>query len=433
VKCVTIKNEVRLLIYSLFSMVVLPAGTANVHANTLQDWLYSIDDYNPTVKAAWSRWQAAKAMTPQAGGGYPDPVIGVDVERNNTSLNDYMDLEYMLEQEIPWPGRLGVDREVARLEAEAVGFEYLEIRRKSKAKIISATWSLWKVRKSLDSLRENLELTEQLESITRAGLEAGMSSQTDFLRVQVEKVKVENEIRSMEQEEQSMLAMLNGLLNQPPKTERSTEDMPELPVLPDSVAKLQEDARLYCCILMASVWREFAKDRARESARLESRPNFSVRVEARQFDESGSIDEVDTGIFMNIPWLWGGKYKGRRAEAEADRMMAKAMLDDEVAMTLAEIQKIYSEAESRQRTMNLYKHTILPRTRDLAETSRESYQSGKMSAMEMLDAQRMVQDALMTWYEETAAYASAHAELASIVQPWTPDEFETGLPLHNKE
>jgi len=409
--------------------------TFDIHAGagSLDEWLKTVDDYNPTVKAAWSRWQAAKAMTPQAGGGYPDPMIGVDVERDNTSMDDYMDLEYMLEQEIPWPGRLGIDREVAKLEAEAVGFEYLEIRRKTKAKIISATWSLWKVRKSQETLRENLHLTEQLESITRAGLEAGMSPQTDLLRVQVEKDKLENEIRTMEQEERSMLAMLNGLLNESPDTDRSTEDMPGLPELSGSVEKLQDDARMYCCILMAAVWREFAKDRARDSARLESRPNLSVRVEARQFEESGSIDEIDTGIFMNIPWLWGGKYKGRRAEAEADRNMANAMLEEEVAMTLAEIQEIYSEAESRLRTMKLYEDTIVPRTRDLANSSRESYQSGKMSAMELLDAQRMVQDALMTWYAETAAYASSHALLTSIAQPWTPDEFATGLPLHNKE
>lgn len=230
-----------------------------------------------------------------------------------------------------------------------------------------------------------------------------------------------------------MLAMLNGLLNEPPDTFRSTDVMPELPELSGSVEQLQEDARMYCCILMAAVWRELAKDRARDSARLESRPNLSVRVEARQFEESGSVDEIDTGVFMNIPWLWGGKYKGRRAEAEAERNMAKAMLDEEVAMTLAEIQEIYSDAESRLRTMKLYEDTILPRSRNLADTSRESYQSGKMTAMELLDAQRMVQDALMTWYEETAAYASSHALLMSIARPWTPDEFATGLPLHNKE
>jgi len=411
----------------------MTAGSSNVRAGSLDEWLNAVDHDNPTVKAAWARWQAAKAMTPQAGGGYPDPLIGVDVERDNTSMDDYMNLEYLLEQEIPWPGRLGVDREVAKLESEAVGFEYLEIRRKTRAKIISATWSLWKVRKAQETLRENLLLTGQLESITLSGLEAGMSSQTDLLRVQVEKDKLENELKTMVQEERSMLAMLNGLLNEPLDTYRPTDDMPELPELSGSVEKLQDDARMYCCILMAAVWREFAKDRARDSARLESRPNFSVRVEARQFEESGSIDEIDTGIFMNIPWLWGGKYKGRRAEAEADRNMAKAMLDEEVAMTLAEIQEIYSEAESRLRTMKLYENTILPRTRKLADTSRESYLSGKMSAMELLDAQRMVQDALMTWYAETAAYASSHALLTSIAQPWTPDEFATGLPLHNKE
>jgi len=418
-------------LFSAINMTMFIQLPVNAAADSLQAWLDTIDETNPTVIAAHRRWQAAQALVPQVS-GWSDPMIGVDVERSNTRLDDYMGLEYMLEQEVPWPGRLKVDREVARLEAEAVGFELLETRRTIRAKIVAAAWELWAARKSTEIIREQVELTKSIAEVTKARLESGQAPQTDWLRLQVELERIRNDEVTMKREIDVALARLNALLNAPPKTPRSTDAMPPLPALTTSVEKLQDDARMYCCILMATLWRELAGELARKSARLEQRPNLTFRVEARQFRETGSIEEIDTGVALNIPWLWRGKYKGRRAEAEADYQMARAMLEEETAMTLVDIQEMYTEAESRLRTVRLYEENILPQTRALADSSREVYASGMMPAFELLDAQRMVQDALMTFYRETAAYAAAHAKLMAIAQPWTPDEFDTGLPLHNE-
>ena len=417
---------------SAFNMVMFIPSPVHATGDALHNWLDAIDDVNPTVIAAHRRWQAAQAMAPQAA-GWPDPMLGVNVERNNTRMDDYMGLEYMLEQEIPWPGRLRTERDIARLEAEAVGFELLEVRRQVRAKITEATWSLWATRKAVDVAAEQLKLTESLTHITQARFESGQAPQTELIRMQVELDRLRNETVTMEREVDVALSRLNALLNASPQTPRSTDIMPALPELTLSVKQLQEDARQYCCILMATLWREMARDLGRTSAKLAQRPNLAVNVAARHFRESGSIDEIDTGIAMSIPWLWGGKYRGRRAEAEADYQMAQAMLEEEVAMTLVEIQEVYTEAESRLRTMKLYEEKILPQTRALADSSREAYPSGSMSAFELLDALRMVQDAQLTSYRETAAYAGAFAKLMAIAQPWTPDEFDTGLPLHMEE
>jgi outer membrane protein TolC len=400
--------------------------------DSLADWLSSIDDFNPAVIAAHAKWRAAETMIDQAL-GWADPMIGVDVMRDNTGFDDYAALEYMIEQEAPWPGRLRVVRDVAQLEAEAVGYEMLEVRRQVRAKITAATWDLWAARKSAGVVKENAELTSQLADVTRARLEAGQAPQTDWLRMQVELEKMRNEAVTMEREIDVAQARLNALLNAPPATFRATDEMPPLPELIGTIQQLQDDARKYCCILMATLWREMARDLARKSTRLEQRPNLAFRVEARQFRESGSIDEFDTGVLINFPWLWRGKYKARNAEAEADLAMARAELEDETAMTLTDIQEMYTEAEAKLRSVKLYETSILPQTRALADSSREAYPAGMMSAMELLDAQRMVQDALMTYYRESAAYAGAHAKLNAIAQPWTPDEFDTGLPLHQED
>jgi outer membrane protein TolC len=401
-------------------------------SDSLPDWLDSIDEVNPSVVAARAKWKAAEAMVNQAA-GWDDPMLGVEVMRDNTQFSDYMNLAYMVEQAVPWPGRLRMVRGVAQLEAEAIGYEMLEVRRQVRAKITAATWALWAARKSAEVVKENVELTSQLTEVTRARLEAAQAPQTDWLRMQVELEKIRNEAVTMEREIDVAQARLNALLNAPPGTFRATDEMPPLPELIGTIPQLQDDARQYNGIRMATLWREKARDLARKSTRLEQRPNFAFRVEARQFRETGSIDEFDTGVLINFPWLWRGKYKARNAEAEADLAMVRAELDEETAMTLTDIQEMYTEAEARLRSVKLYETSILPQTRALADSSREAYPAGSMSAMELLDAQRMVQDALMTYYRESAAYVAAHAKLFVIAQPWTPDEVDTGLPLHQKD
>jgi outer membrane protein TolC len=237
----------------------------------------------------------------------------------------------------------------------------------------------------------------------------------------------------MEREVDMALAMLNTLLNAEVDTPRPLGEMPALPEMNVSLKQLQDDARQYCCILMATLWREIASDLARKAAKLEQRPIVALRAEARQMRGNDSIDAYDTGITMSFPWLWGGKYEGVRAGAEAEYAMASAELQEEIAMTLADIQEMYTEAEMRLRNVRLYEDSVLPQTRALAESSREAYPAGMIPAMEMLDAQNMLLEAEMNYQKERAAYATAHAKLMAIAQPWTADEVATGLPLHGGE
>ncbi len=399
-------------------------------AQDLDAWLKSIDDVNPSVIAARCKWEAARAEVRRAY-GLPDPIIGVDMMRSeSTRLSDYSELEYMVEQELPWFGRRDADRELARLEAEAVGFEMLEVRRQVRANIIAATWELWAARRSLAVVREQLRLTETLADSTRSRVEAGQASQADWIRLQIETERLRNDAISTEREVDVALARLNTLLNASPLTPRLTDVMPPLPPWTISLEELKKNARQYCCILMATLWREKARDLARTSARLEQRPTLSVTVKARQFRQTGSVEEYDTGVALSVPWVWRGKYQGRRAAAEAEYRMAQAELNAETAATMLDIQELYTKAEGRLRAVRLYEERILPQSRALAASTREAYPSGMMSAMEMIDAQRTALEAEMTWFREQAAYASAYAKLMAIAQPWSADEFDFGLPLH---
>ena len=223
---------------------------------------------------------------------------------------------------------------------------------------------------------------------------------------------------------------MNRLLDAEPGTPRDTTQEPPLPPFDQSLETLQEHARQFCCILMATLRRTEAAAAAIQSARLEGRPTLQFRVEARQFKDGNGIDEYDTGVFMNFPWLWRGKYKAMAAEAAAERSVAEADYEEEVNMTLFEVQDLHTMAENRLRTLKLYEDTLVPRARELVASSRQAYEAGRMAALELLDAQRMLQEALMDLYAAKAGFATAVASLQSIAAPWSPEELATGLPPH---
>lgn len=416
------------LISLLSAFIIGSAGAASAAEESWESWLQDLNAVNPSVQVAHQQWKAAESMIAQSA-PIPDPMIGLNVMRDSTRLDDYMDLEYMLEQDIPWPSGRRVDFERARLEAEAVGFEYLEVRRETKRQFMEAIWDLWLARQSVQTARDSLQWVESLDAVLTARLEAGQAEQVDALRVMMERDRLQNEVANRERSVPVALARLNALLNAPPDMPRSTDQMPRIPEFSASLEDLLIQARQYCCMLMAALWREQAAQLGLDSARLKQRPTLSLRVAARQPRDGNGIEEVDTGVAISIPWVWRGKYRGANAEARAAYERAAASLEEEVAMTLTDIQSLYAEVTSHQETMRLYAEQIVPRARVLAQSSSDSYGAGKGTMMEVIDAFRMTLDAEWTLHAEKAAYAKAHAALSAAADPWTEDEALTGLPV----
>lgn len=407
------------------TVTALPSGG---RTETLHEWLAGADETNPEIRAALQRWESAKASALRSA-GWADPMVGFDLERMTTRLSDVDGIEYMVQQDLPWFGKRKADLAAAQLQAEVVGFAYLETRRLVHSRITAAFWALWESRQRLSLARESLRVAEQTDSIAQARQAAGQAPQTDLLRARMETLRLSNEVVSVENRIGVALANLNALLNAPPSTPRATDAPPPLPAFEQSLEQLQESATMYCCTLVGAIRRKEAAAAMLRAARLEARPMTSARVEARQMD-GGGIEEVDTGIFLTVPFVSRSKYKALLAATQAEVSMAEAELEAEIQETLAMVQRLYTEAEEHHRTVRLYETLLVPQARALVASSIEAYQAGTLSALELLDAQVMYQDAMLALQSETAAYASTHAELTAQSAPWTDEELATGLPPH---
>lgn len=409
-------------------VIILALLCATARADdSLDAWIATALEKNPGLLAARQKWEAAKQKVPAAR-SLEDPMIGVDVERMGTTRFDrYSDTEWMASQKLPWFGKRGARASVAALEAEAEGYRYLELMRKVRGNVTVAYWDLWLARRSAEIAGENRDLMKQFAAVARTRYETGEGMQADLLRAQVELAKMENEAITMQREASVAEAVVNRLLNAPPDTPRPLEKPAELPKLEATLEELQGRARKYCCILLSFLRAKEAKEAAVRVAKLEGTPDFEFRVEARQYNGRSGFQEYDTGVFLNFPWLWRGKYRAMVREAQADLKMAEADFEDEVNATLLDIKEMFTKTEASSRLIKLYDAEVLPQARQLVESTRVNYETGATTFLELVEAQRALRDAQLDYDRARAQFAKDHARLEQIAAPWGPNEFATGL------
>ncbi|OQA23985.1 MAG: Cobalt-zinc-cadmium resistance protein CzcC precursor [Verrucomicrobia bacterium ADurb.Bin345] len=392
--------------------------------NTLNDWLAQAMASNPQIAAARQRWEAARQKIPQAS-ALMDPMVGAELMRDGaTGFGDYDMVEWMVSQPLPGFGKRGARRQAAARETEAAGLEYLETIRSVRAGVIASYWTLWAARERERLAREAVAVAEQFEQAALACCEAGTGNQSDVLRAQIERTTLEDERITRSQQVRVARAAVNALLNAPPDTPRDTGDPGQSPeALPDP-GVLLERAAGNNAMLVARARRVEARRALLKAARREYAPDVEVFAKARQPRGGGGIQEYDTGIALNFPWLWRGKTKGMIGEARAELAAAEAEYSDAANRLSVEILDRHAEADAAARRIGLFKAEILEKTRQLVETSLAEYQAGRADFFALLDAQR---EAIRVEAEYIDARAEHGRAMAGL------NQMTTLLADHEKE
>ncbi|MSR64487.1 MAG: TolC family protein [Verrucomicrobiae bacterium] len=422
--------KTRIIKLLLAASLLLPAAARAQDA--LDGWIATALQKNPQLLAAKKRWEAAKHKIPQAR-AFEDPQIGVDVERSGTTRFDtFSDNEWMISQKLPWFGKRDARGKVASFDAEGMGFQYIETLREVRARVTMAYWNLWLAQKAVEVNSESKLLLQQFEETSRVRYETGQASQSDVLRAQMERAKLENELVSLEREVSVAQSAVNTLLNVPTNTPRHVDMDAALPPLDLSLDSMTASARQYSPRLQAYVRSIKAKEASVRVAKQAYAPDFEFRVEARQFNGKSGIQEYDTGVFLNFPWLWHGKYDAGVREAKADMEAAQAEYDSTWNQIVFELKEMQTRADAAQRQMKLFETTVLPQAKQTIEATRASYQVNRATLLELIDAQRTLKQFQLDYYRARADYAKNAAQLQQIVAPFGDAEMATGLVKSKK-
>jgi outer membrane protein, heavy metal efflux system len=402
-------------IYAALIFMFLLAGARAQGTNSLDALIETALANNPEITAAHRRWDAALQKIPQAR-ALDDPMVGVDVERSGTTRFDtYSDNEWMISQNVPWFGKRDAKGRVEEGMARKVEQEYRAKAFEITSMVKQAYYDLWQAQRELELNARNQKLMEQFVGVTTAKYEVGKSSQADVLKAETELAKLKEAMFDVQREVEKARAELNQQLNRAPETPVEIEaGMPTPTVAFALPAALKLAAEQRPELLAVRLGELSSAKASLDLAKKEYMPDVQFRVEARQFNGQSGIQEYDTGVFMNFPWLQLRKRKAMVREAKLNVEQKQFDYEALQRKTAAEVKKLYDGMEVMHHHYELFIDKIIPQQRAAVEAAQASYETDKADFLDLLDAQRMLLDFEMQNLHHTAEFYRLAAELERL-------------------
>ncbi len=373
---------------------------------------------NPSLKSARATWEAMKQRVPQARAWDDlrtefDTVAGRFV---SISPNSFTDQKLMIEQAIPLSGKNRLRGEAAEAEAAAA---FADLRRRELDLAAKARTSFYQLANANQQLRivdANLELLRQFARISRKKYEAGTNPQSDVLTAETAASKLEESRYDLLRQTSDAESRLNVLMNRPAQSPLPHPTEIGLITLHFQLAELQALAMQHRPEILAARMKKEAAHAKLAEAKRQWVPDPSLRVEASHYNDSGpAVSEVMAGVAVDIPWFNRRKY--RAAIEEAHQMEASAEYAQESAEkeALGLVREALNKVDTLHHHVELFRDRILVLARQNASATRQSYETDKTSFLNLLEAQRTLQDVEGMYWNHLADYMSALAELESVV------------------
>jgi len=371
---------------------------------------------NPKILAARRAAEAAIARVPQAGAP-PDPMLAAGVMNLPISMPslaaDRMTMASVgLGAVLPFPGKLGLRQEIARLQAEAAEREAERVRRRVVADVKAAYYEIYFLDRALDVTERNEALVADFARLTSVRYGVGQGTQPDVLKAQVERTGLEDRLVQLRQQRVSALARLNALLGRPTGAPLPETELPELvraaasvysaaaaPTFAStavdreegatvggrSVADLQQLALEHNPMIQAHRRRIEAQRRAVALAGKAKLPD--VQVSAGYGYRAGAGDVLSFNVSVPVPIFAARKQDRHVDEAAATLAEYEAQYDGIVNELNAEIARFVADIERARSQLVLLRDGILPQARASLASATSAYRVGSVDFLTLLDAQ----------------------------------------------
>ena len=387
----------------------------------------SLDEYlaiamkrNPGLRSAFNRWIADLKKSDYVG-SLPDPMFSYAyfVENVETRVGP-QEHRFSLRQSFPWFGTLGAKEDMAFAMSQASYQRYQSAKFRLFFEVKAAYYDYYFLGQNLLITAENLDLLAFWESIAQSKYKVGLKQHPDVIKAQVELGRLEDYLRTLQEQRVPKASRLRALLNLP-----ADFDLP----IPMSIivveVHLHEDSVTNMILRHNPDLR--AMSHVTESERAGERlagkqilPSFSIGVDYIQTGEALNPSMEDSG---KDPWMigasislpiWFGKNSARKNEAKARRRVAEYNLHDSENRLLAVSDQLLFEYSDALRKTQLYRDGLVPKAEQSLNAVYTAYQAGEMDFLNVLDAQRQLLDFQLTVSREESRLATLRAQLEML-------------------
>ena len=371
-----------------------PSDANDLHV--LTDYLRYASLNNAELKAKFEQWKAALEQIPQAK-ALSDPKFTYSyfIEEVETRVGPQKQ-KFGIMQVFPWFGKIQARTDVAAAKAQAAKQRYETTKLNLFRQVKEAFYEFTFLAMAIDIAKQNLELLQHFEEVTRTKYRTATAIHPDIIRVQVELAKLEDILKSLEQLREPTVAKLNSVLNRPIDAELvwPEKSLPEnIPL--DRKLLIQALKRTNPELAELS-WEIQAAKSSVKLAKKKFYPDIGVGLDWIQTDGAvspgvkGSGDDPVILMFsMNVP-LWQGSYKAAERQAKANVRKIQGQRADIENKILSRVFEVLYDIEDSQRKTNLYGDVLISKAQELVQASETAYQAGALDFLSLIDAQRML-------------------------------------------
>ena len=378
-------------------------------------------EWNPGLKSAREKIRAVLEQYPQAA--YLENVLrqyNAFTKQLDTKVGSLSHKE-MMTMKFPFPGTLALKGQVVTEDVLIAQKEFEIALRDLVTEIKSAYYDYLFVTEITRINEENQKLLQQMIAIAQAKFRVGQGRYSNVIMAQVELSKLADVIITLEQQRETIIARLNTLLNcsadLPLGVPVPIEEVRVIPALTElyelAIEKRQEIQKQKLAISKMALVVEMAKQMTYPDATLgasyfENRGMADLKHTQKMpmtFSTQRTLNPANTA--------WFGHRNSYIHEMDIKIEAIEYRIEELESNIRFVVKKHHFGMETANRSIRLYRLTLLPQARQALDAANTAYQAAQIDFLSFLDAQRTL---LNLKIEEQRALRDYRQHLAQLEQ-----------------
>lgn len=394
----------------------------SIHAASAQDLFLKdlIDEAlrsNPEIRAAEAR-AASVAQRISQEASLMDPMLSLGYQ--NEGLDGYTygempDSQWMvsLAQTFPFPGKLGLQKDAATLEAASESAMAEAMKREVKARVTEAYYDLVLIHKEIDILISLREITEKLEKTTLSLYASGMMAQEEVIMTQTEKYMIMEREEMARGRKASAEAMLRREIGRHDASPLGRPAPAKPTPFPYTQEELVSIAFENSPSLQAGINMVLASERKLSRSRKEAWPDLTLMA---SYSKAGSDFEDMWGLTASVPLpIFYGKKQGAAVRgASYDLTRANKDLQAQKLKIASEIRDNLAMIKASDRVLDLYREALAPKARQQIDAALALLTAGKMDATDAVIKLKAPFDYELTAWQQQIQREKAIARIIAL-------------------
>jgi cobalt-zinc-cadmium efflux system outer membrane protein len=387
------KSSISIVLLFLITLSSLAlAGDTDGERDTLRFLVREALERNPDLQSTQLTSEAKEQRILPAG-SLPDPMVSLAFA--NFPTDDFkFDKEPMTSinigviQAFPFPGKLSLKEEIARLEALQAADRVEGLKDLIRFRVKRDFFLLLENREVTRLAEKNKVLLGELLAVANSRYAVGKTPQQDLFKAQVEISRLENMLIALRKKRVELLADLNTLRNRPVG---EAVDLPQSYAVPEvlySEKELLDIAKTSNPDLKREEDAVAQKETALALARKQILPDFQVGAVYRFRDDApNGTDRPDfftAQVMASVP-IWHGRKQDKEVEAAIrDLSSVKSRYQDGWNAIQNRIRDITADITALRASLSLFDTGLLPQAKESVASSLSAYQVGEVEFSSVL-------------------------------------------------